>query len=106
MFREAHSAGIGVIVRDWRGKFVGALSSPMSLTHSVAELEALACRKAVEFAAKIGVKRVIFEGDSAMVINALNQNNAGLSSYGVVIGHPQSSFGVRVVCICPYQLSL
>ena len=102
MFREAHSAGIGVIVRDWRGKFVGALSSPMSLTHSVAELEALACRKAVEFAAKIGVQRVIFEGDSTMVINALNQSNAGLSSYGIVIGHPQSSFGVRVVCICPY----
>ena len=57
----------------------------MSLTHSVAEIEALACRKAVEFAIKIGVQRVIFEGDLAMVINALNQNNAGLSCYGVVI---------------------
>ena len=55
VFREAHSAGIRVIVRDWRGEFVGALSSPMALTHSVAELEALACRKAIEFAAKIGV---------------------------------------------------
>ena len=57
----------------------------MPLTHSVADMEALACRKAVKFAAEIGLQRVIFEGDSAMVINALNQNNAGLSSYGVVI---------------------
>ena len=28
---------------------------------------------------------MIFEGDSAMVITALNQNNVGLSSYSVVI---------------------
>ena len=28
---------------------------------------------------------MIFEGDSAMVINTLNQNNTSLSSYGVVI---------------------
>ncbi|XP_075640575.1 uncharacterized protein LOC142612360 [Castanea sativa] len=85
MFRDGHLAGVGVVVRDWRGEFVGALSSPMPLTHSVADMEALACRKAVEFVAEIGVQRVIFEGDSAMVINALNQNNASLSSYGVVI---------------------
>ena len=98
MFREAHLAGIGVVVRDWRGEFVGALSSPMSLTNSVAEMEALACRKAVEFAAEIGVQRVIFEGDSAMVINALNQNNAGLSSYGVVIEDTRSQALVFESC--------
>ena len=85
MFRDSHLAGIGVVVRDWRGEFVGALSSPMPLTHSVADMEALACQKAIKFAAEIGLQRVIFEGDSAMVITALNQNNAGLSSYGVVI---------------------
>ena len=33
MFRDSHLAGNGVIVRDWRGEFVGALSSPMPLTH-------------------------------------------------------------------------
>ena len=55
VFREVHLVGIGVIVRDWKGEFVGALSSSMSLTHSVAEMEALACRKAVEFATEIGV---------------------------------------------------
>ena len=99
VFREAHLAGIDVIVQDWRGEFVGALSSPMSLTHSVAEIEALACRKAVDFAAKIGVQRVIFEGDLAMVINALNQNNAGLSSYGVVIEDIHSQALVFESCV-------
>ena len=85
IFRATNSAGIGVVVRDWRGEFVGALSISVPLSHTVADMEALACRKAVEFAAEIGLQGVIFEGDSAMVINALNQGSAGLSTYGVVI---------------------
>nr|POE52802.1 hypothetical protein CFP56_68712 [Quercus suber] len=80
-----HSAGLGVVIRDWRGEFVGALSAPMSLSQSVADLEALACRKAIEFAAELGLQKVTFEGDLAMVINALNQDNAALSSFSVVI---------------------
>ena len=71
----------------------------MSLTHSVAEMEALACRKAVKFAVEHGVQRVIFEGDSAMVINALNQNNAGLSSYGVVIEDIRNQALVLELCV-------
>ena len=39
----------------------------------------------MEFASEIGLQRVIFEGDSAMVINALNHGSAEFSSYGVVI---------------------
>lgn len=85
LFRATNSAGIGVFVRDWRGEFVGALSISVPLSHIVADMEALASRKAVEFAAEIGLQRVIFEGDLAMVINALNQGSAGLSTYGVVI---------------------
>ena len=74
-----------MIVRDWRDEFVGALSTPVSLSQSVDDLEALACCKTVEFAAELGLQKVIFEGDSAMVISALNQDNAALSSFGVVI---------------------
>ena len=61
------------------------LCLPVSLSQSVTDLEALACYKAVEFAAELGLQKVIFEGDSAMVISALNQDNATLSSFGVVI---------------------
>ena len=48
-------------------------------------MKALACPKAVEFAVEIGLQRVIFEGDSTMVINALNHGSAEFSFYGVVI---------------------
>ena len=51
------------------------------LANSIADMEALACRWAVQFAADLGLRRVIFEGDSATVINAVTQDNAALSSF-------------------------
>ena len=47
--------------------------------------QALACRRAVHFAREIGLHRVIFEGDSAMVINAISQGNEVSSAYGNII---------------------
>ena len=48
-------------------------------------MEALVCPKAVEFAVEIGLQRVIFEGDSTMVINALNHGSVGFSSHGCFV---------------------
>ena len=44
--------------------------------------EALACCWAVQFTVDLGLHRVIFEGDSAIVINAVS---ATLSSYGFIV---------------------
>ena len=55
------------------------------LANSIADMEALACRWAVQFAADLGLRRVIFEGDSAKVINTVTQDNAALSSYGNIV---------------------
>ena len=40
---------------------------------------------AVHFAREIDLHRVIFEGDSASVINAISQGNEVLSAYGNII---------------------
>ena len=55
---------------------VGALAPPAihtvpPLPFTVIEVEALAARQALEFAMEIGVDRVILEGDSEFLINAL-----------------------------------
>lgn len=47
VFKNSNLAGIGVIVRDWRGVALGALSMPTLLSSSVADMEALACRRVV-----------------------------------------------------------
>ena len=39
----------------------------------------------MHFAREIGLHQVIFEGDSALVINAVSQGNEVLSAYGNII---------------------
>lgn len=85
MFKSTNSAGIGVIIRDCGGSALGALTMPVPLSSSVAELEALACRRAAQFAIEIRPRKVIFEGDSAEVIQAISQGNSDFSVYGNIL---------------------
>lgn len=57
-------AGFGVIARDWNGAMLGALSMLISLSQTANEMEAIACRKAVQFAKELGLQKVVIEGDS------------------------------------------
>lgn len=84
-FRSTNSAGIGVIVHDFAREVIGALSLPISMPQSVATAEALACRRAMKFAAEIGLTWVVIEGDSAVIINALTAANGNQTSYGNII---------------------
>ena len=67
------------------GAALGALSSSIPLAQSVANVEAFACLRAVKFALEIGLNRVVFEGDSAIIIGALIQENGEVASYGNVL---------------------
>ena len=85
MFRRSNLAGIGVIAHNHDGEAVGALSSPIPMAQSVADLEALACLKVVQFALEIGLTRVVFEGDFAVIINALFHDAGELASFGNIL---------------------
>ena len=60
-----------MIIRDNVGAVIGALSMCIPLPQSVATVEALACRRAIQFAVEIGLHEVIFEGDATVVIQAI-----------------------------------
>ena len=64
VFNSLNMAGIGVIARDWNGAMLGALSMLISLSQTANEMEAIACRKAVQFAKELGLQKVVIEGDS------------------------------------------
>ena len=64
---------------------IGALSMPINLGQSVAKMETLARQRAVQFAIEIGLTRVIVEGDSAVVIEALLLGSGQLASYGNIL---------------------
>ena len=52
---------------------------------TIADLEALACRRAVMYTVENDLHNVIFEGDSASVINAISQETAVLTSFGNIV---------------------
>ena len=85
VFGATNSVGIGVIVRDWCGEPVGALSMAVSMANSVSDLEAVACRHAVNFEAELVLHSVTFEGDSAIVINVVSQGNVVLATYENIV---------------------
>ena len=97
LFKHKNSAGIGTIVRYWRGANLGALSMPVSLSSTIVKMEALACLGAVQFAADLGLQRVIFEGDLTTIISAVSQGFSVLASFGNIIDdvrHLLPSFSV------------
>ena len=74
-----------MIIRDWRGEAIGALSTSVLAAQSVVELEALACRQAVQFAVELGLQDVVFEGDFLQVIQAITQDNSDHLTYDHII---------------------
>ena len=85
LFKHKNSAGLGAIVRDWQGANLGALSMPVLLSSTVVELEALACLRAVQFAADLSLQHVIFEGDSTTIIFAVSHRSSVMASFGNII---------------------
>ena len=85
IFQSSNEAGIGVVIRDHRGEIIGSLSLRIPLPPTIAEVEALVCRRAVLFAKELCLHEVLFEGDSQIVINTLADGRAEQSIYGHII---------------------
>ena len=75
-----------MIIRDNKGAVIGALAMRIPLPQSVATIEALTYRCVVQFAIEIGLHDVIFEGDAAVVIQAIKHGSADQSPYGHIVG--------------------
>ena len=68
VFKELCSAGLGVVVRDFSGRVIGALVEKIPLPNVVATVEALACRRAMFFAKELGLFDCVFEGDAEVIV--------------------------------------
>ena len=85
MFSESDQARIGVVIRNHEGQVMAALSEKIKKPASAEILEALAARKAVSFILELGFNQSMFEGDSELIIKALNSEDFSLASVGHII---------------------
>ena len=67
LLKELGETGLGVVIRNEKGEVMGSLAEKITKPNSVEVLEALAARRAVLFAAKLGLQWVVFESDSETV---------------------------------------
>ncbi|KAK0596446.1 hypothetical protein LWI29_015749 [Acer saccharum] len=87
-------AGVGVIIRDYKGSAI-AVSSPVLCCSSVEMLEAQACLEGIQLAIDIGVSGVIIESDAASVIQLLSDQTVPRTELGAII-HTSLALGASV----------
>ena len=81
-FVEDGTTGIGVVIRNDAGLVMASLSQQISLPASIIKVEALAARRAMEFALELGFDNVTLEGDSEVLVKTLNARRNTLAHYG------------------------
>jgi ribonuclease HI len=77
--------GIGVIVRNHKGRATAMISETVEYIHNPVTAEALAARRAVEFGQSLGIRKIILEGDAKQIVQALRSSDGGRCSYGLII---------------------
>ena len=85
VFSDLDAAGLGVVIRDSRGRVIGALAERIPIPTSPAIVEALACWRAMVFAKELSLLDAIFEGDAELIIKALQAKEVNHPEYGHVI---------------------
>ena len=85
IFEDLRAAGIGVAIRNEHGEVVVALAEQILIPDFVFTLETLAARHAVLFAQELGLRHVVFEGDSESSIHAISNRLLLHSSCGHII---------------------
>ena len=59
-----------------------SLSQQIPPPYTIIEVEALTTRRALEFAMEIGIDQDILEGDSMILIKALESDSSSLAKFG------------------------
>ena len=68
-----------MVIRNHLAQVMGALSQRIPFPGSVAMVEVLASKRAIEFALKIGKLKTEIEDDTVVVMKILNDSDANLS---------------------------
>ena len=87
LFSKTKQAGVGVLVRDEDGNVIAALARKLDSPLDALATEAKALEIGVSFAEEVGLRDVVFEGDSLLVINTVQGiDEAEASVRNIILG--------------------
>ena len=77
--------GLGVIIRDEKGRVVAVLSKTLDSLQDPTFGEAIGERGAMEFAKELGFHEIFLEGDSKQVVMAISSKERNWCEYGHIM---------------------
>lgn len=77
IFKERAQCGIRVVIRNDKGQIMGAVSKALPYPLGALETEAKAAEIGIVFSWELGLREIILEGDSQIVINAIANHDPG-----------------------------
>ena len=85
LFLKTKQSGVGVMVHDKEGNVIATMSKKLDLPLGALETEAKALEIGVKFAEEVGLRDVVFEGDTQVIINAVHSIREALTSIQNII---------------------
>ena len=85
IFKNSDEAGLGIVIRDITCQAIATLSQKIKYPQSVEATEALAARRAVQFAIELGLREAEFEGYSTIITEALIRGSYNQAAFGPII---------------------
>ena len=85
VFMDKKVVGVGVIIRDDKGRIEAAMSKKIPILLGVVEAEAMANETGLIFVKDIGIHDFIVEGDSLIIHHAMCESSNPPSSVAVVV---------------------
>uniref|UniRef100_A0A7N2MU32 Reverse transcriptase domain-containing protein n=1 Tax=Quercus lobata TaxID=97700 RepID=A0A7N2MU32_QUELO len=82
---QEKTSGVGVVVRDMNGLVLASCAKRIHQSVKAMEIEAMAAATALTFAKDLGFQRLILEGDSLEVIQALLERTETLTPTGLLL---------------------
>ena len=80
LFAKSKQFGVGVIMHDEDGNVVATMCWKLDLPLGVLEMEAKALEIGMTFAEEVGLRDVVCEGDSQLIINVVHGTREAASS--------------------------
>ncbi|KAK1583496.1 hypothetical protein Q3G72_024241 [Acer saccharum] len=79
------TAGVGVIIRNYKGTAIAAKSSPVLGCNSIEMLEAHACLVGLQLAIDVGIFGMVLESDAEGVVRLLSDHIVPRTEMGAII---------------------
>ena len=85
VFTKEKKSGVGMVVRDAKGLVLASCAKEMHQPFKAMVIESLVAATPLSFATNLGFRRVVLEGDSMDVIQALRENAESLTPRGLLL---------------------